>query len=111
MAASLDAELELKSLKLMLRLRQFSSGVEQAERLRGRLREALLGAKDDDDASLTVEALLRRFQKRLEELDGTAEDRRAKKRQRLEEASKFVDAEAGSGDETDVGEEEEDLLG
>ena len=107
----LSPELELASLQLMLQLRALETeqSLAACEGFRKKLRVALLtaGASSDEETAEEVRALIRRFQKKLAKLDGSAEERREKKRRRAEVAgSRFVELEAGEGGEDDEGEGE-----
>lgn len=101
-ARSITPEQELQVLKLIINLRNIGDVV-GSEKLRNRVRAALLDSEDDATAIAVVEELVRRAVKLLGKLDGSHEAAREKKRLRKEEAvaraARFVDAEAETGDD------------
>jgi hypothetical protein len=72
------------------------------------VRTILLSAISAEDAAIELSRVHRRYLRKAEALDGTLDAKRDKKRRRLEASrgSKFVDTEAGEGEEE--GPEEED---
>lgn len=101
-AKHLTPDQELQILKLVLNLRKLGD-VQASERLRGRVRRALLESPDDSDAQEKAEELIRRATRQQSKLDGSYEEARLKKRLRREQeaarAARYVDAEAETGDE------------
>jgi len=100
----LSPELQLQSLQLMLSLRDYGAdGQQLSEKLRGKLRKAMLGAQPEE-AAREVESLIDRYKSKLESVSGAKAERKAAKRRRLEKStvktSKYVDDAAESGDET-----------
>jgi hypothetical protein len=103
MPTDLTPELKLASLKLMLRLRDLGEdGALQCEKMRSKIRTALLGNDTDDATNDEVTDILRQYTKKLEKLDGSYDMKKAAKRARLEEqqaaARKYVEDEAGSSE-------------
>lgn len=108
---SIAPEQELKVLKLILSIRQLGD-VAASEKLRTHVREALVSSATNDDAINAVDGLVHRAQRLQSRLDGSHEARRNLKRMRREErrnaASRYVDAEAESGDEDSSDDDDED---
>lgn len=101
-AKTLTSEQELQILKLVLNLRKLGDA-EASERLRGRVRAALLESADDAEAQDKTEEIIHRATRQQGKLDGSYEAARERKRLRREEelarAARYVDAEAETGDE------------
>ncbi|KAG5478609.1 hypothetical protein LSCM1_06012 [Leishmania martiniquensis] len=95
---------ELAVLKLILALRSLGD-VESSEKVRRRVREALLKSSDDSEAMSKVEEIIRRGKRTQSKLDGSYEERQRRKRKKREQnlasASRLVDVEAGSGEESE----------
>ncbi|KPI85481.1 hypothetical protein ABL78_5441 [Leptomonas seymouri] len=101
---SIAPDQELSVMKLILDLRSLGD-VDASEKVRRRVREALLKSADDSAAMTKVEEILRRGKRTQSKLDGSYEERQRRKRERREQvraaASRLVDIEAGSGDESE----------
>ncbi|KPA84133.1 hypothetical protein ABB37_02217 [Leptomonas pyrrhocoris] len=101
---SITPDQELSIIKLILDLRSLGD-VEASEKVRRRVREALLKSADDTAAMAKVEEILRRGKRTQSKLDGSYEERQRRKRERREQdraaASRLVDIEAGSGEDSE----------
>lgn len=101
-STSITPEEQLRVLKLIINLRKLGD-INASEKLRNRVRRALLEADDDDNASTLVDSYARIAEKVQSRLDGTLDRKREQKRTRREErearASQYVDIEAESGDD------------
>ncbi|KAL7697850.1 hypothetical protein NQL31_005076 [Lotmaria passim] len=101
---SITPEQELSVMKLILDLRSLGD-VEGSEKVRRRVRDALLRSADDTAAIAKVDEIVRRGKRTQSKLDGSYEERQRRKRERRERdraaASRLVDIEAGSGDESE----------
>lgn len=108
---SISPDQELTVLKLILELRALGD-VEESEKLRRRVRKAILQSSDDARAIGKVDELIRRGRRTQSKLDGTYEERQRQKQARREKAlasaSRLVDIEAGSGDDTEGSESSEE---
>ncbi|KAK7198356.1 hypothetical protein NESM_000794700 [Novymonas esmeraldas] len=101
---SIAPDQELAVLKLLLDLRSLGDA-EGSERVRRRVREALLRSGDDAVAMDKVDEIIRRGRRVQSKLDGSHEERQRRKRERRERdmaaASRLVDVEAGSGEDSE----------
>ncbi|GET88661.1 hypothetical protein, conserved [Leishmania tarentolae] len=101
---SIAPEQELAILKLILDLRTLGD-VDSSKKVRRRVREALLTSSDDSEAMNKVDDIIRHGKRTQSKLDGSYEERQRLKRKRREEdlaaASRLVDIEAGSGEESE----------
>lgn len=108
---SITPDQELSVLKLILDLRSLGD-VEGSEKVRRRVREALLQSDDDSAAMTKVEEIIRRGKRAQSKLDGSYEERQRQKRERRERdmaaAARLVDIEAGSGEESEGSAEAEE---
>ncbi|CAJ1025941.1 hypothetical protein Q4I30_004017 [Leishmania utingensis] len=95
---------ELAILKLILDLHSLGD-VESSQKIRRRVREALLKTNDDSEAMSKVDEIIRRGKRVQSRLDGSYEERQRRKRKRREQdlaaASHLVDVEAGSGEDSE----------
>lgn len=102
---SIAPDQELAVMKLILDLRSLGD-VDGSEKVRRRVRHALLQSTDDNVAMDKVEEILRRGRRTQSKLDGSYEERQRRKQARREQdraaASRLVDLEAGSGDESEA---------
>jgi hypothetical protein len=102
---SIAPDQELSIIKLILDLRSLGD-VEGSEKVRRRVREALLKSNDDAAAMTKVDEIIRRGKRAQSKLDGSYEERQRRKRERRERdlaaASRLVDIEAGSGEESEA---------
>lgn len=102
---SIAPDQELSIIKLILDLRSLGD-VEGSEKVRRRVREALLKSNDDAAAMTKVDEIIRRGKRAQSKLDGSYEERQRQKRERRERdlaaASRLVDIEAGSGEESEA---------
>ncbi|CAG9574104.1 conserved hypothetical protein [Leishmania major strain Friedlin] len=101
---SIAPDQELSILKLILDLRSLGD-VEGSKKVRRRVREALLKSSDDSEAMSKVDDIIRRGKRTQSKLDGSYDERQRLKRKRREEdlaaASRLVDVEAGSGEDSE----------
>ncbi|KAG5504335.1 hypothetical protein JKF63_04780 [Porcisia hertigi] len=101
---SIAPDQELAVLKLILDLCSLGD-VEGGKKVRRRVREALLKSNDDSEAMNRVDEIIRRGKRTQSKLDGTYEERQRRKRERREQelaaASRLVDIEAGSGEDSE----------
>lgn len=108
---SIVPEEQLKVLKLIINLRKLGD-THASEKLRNRVRKALLEAEDDEKAATLVDNYVRIAEKVQSRLDGSLDRKREQKRARREErearASQYVDIEAESGDDENSGDDDED---
>lgn len=110
---SVTPQQELEVVKLILSLRKWGD-VDASEKLRSRVRIALLDSPDDSAATAKVEQHIRRAARHQRKLDGSYEAAHEKKRLRREEAqarsSRYVDTQAESGDEDEESSAEEEVV-
>lgn len=108
---SITPDQELSVLKLILDLRSLGD-VEGSEKVRRRVRAALLQSDDDTAAMNKVDEILHRGKRAQSKLDGSYEERQRQKRERRERdraaAARLVDIEAGSGEESEGSAEAEE---
>lgn len=101
---SIAPDQELAVMKLILDLRSLGD-VDGSEKVRRRVRQALQQSSDDAAAMQQVEEIIRRGKRAQSKLDGSYEERQRQKQARREQdraaASRLVDMEAGSGDESE----------
>lgn len=110
---SIAPEQELAVLRLVLDLRSLGD-VDGSDKVRHRVREALVKSADDAAAISKVDEILRRGRRAQSKLDGSYEERQRRKQERRERdmaaAARLVDVEAGSGEDSEgsVSAEEDD---
>ncbi|KAG5478398.1 hypothetical protein GH5_05333 [Leishmania sp. Ghana 2012 LV757] len=103
-ARSVAPDQELAILKLILDLRSLGD-VEGSNKVRRRVREVLLKSSDDAEAMSKMDEIIRRGKRKQSKLDGSYAERQRRKRKRREQelvsASRLVDVEAGSGEDSE----------
>ncbi|KAH9593480.1 hypothetical protein LSM04_006757 [Trypanosoma melophagium] len=108
---SVTPEQQLQIIKTILTLRSLGDAA-ASEKLRASVRRSLLQSESDEEASAVAAQLLRRYTKTVKKLDGSYERERELKRRRSEQlalrASRFVDDQAESGDDSEENSNEDE---